>query len=217
MNIARIAQTRYTTKAFDFTKKIPADLIDQLRTVLRNSPSSINSQSWHFFVAASADAKARIAKAMHDPYAYNEPKVLNASHVIVLCARRTMDDSHLSAILAREEFDGRIATPEAIANRKKSCGYYINVHRAELKDESSWLERQVYIALGTLLLAAGALEIDACPIEGFHSNVLNKELGLREGGLHALVIVALGYRAADDVNAKLPKSRLPDDAIFTDL
>ncbi|MBV8261805.1 MAG: NAD(P)H nitroreductase, partial [Paraburkholderia sp.] len=61
------------------------------------------------------------------------------------------------------------------------------------------------------------LEIDACPMEGFDAKALDEELGLREQGLTALVVVGLGYRSADDFNAKLPKSRLPAASVFTDL
>lgn len=217
MDIANIARTRYTTKAFDPNRKIPEAVIDQLRTLLRNCPSSVNSQPWHFVIASTPEAKERITKATQQTFAYNEPKVRNASHVVVLCARKTLDDAHLQAVIAKENQDGRFATPEAMANQDKSRRFYVNLHQNELRDEGSWMERQVYLALGALLLGAGALEIDACPMEGFDAAALDKELGLNEKGLTSLVLVALGYRSGEDFNAKLPKSRLPEEAVITDL
>lgn len=217
MDIAHLAQSRYTTKAFDPEKKIPEPLIGQLRTLLRNCPSSVNSQPWHFVIAASPDGKARIAKATQGSFAYNEPKIRNASHVVVLCGRTRLDDAHLDAVLAQENRDGRFATPEAMANQNKSRRYYVNLHQNELRDERSWIERQVYLALGALLLGAGALNIDACPMEGFDTSALDAELGLAKQGLTGLVLVALGYRGTDDFNAKLPKSRLPEEAVITTL
>ena len=59
--------------------------------------------------------------------------------------------------------------------------------------------------------------IDATPMEGFDRNSINQEFGLSEKNLKASVIVALGYRSEHDFNANLPKSRLPDDVIFTRL
>ena len=47
--------------------------------------------------------------------------------------------------------------------------------------------------------------------------IINQEFGLAEKGLKASVIVALGYRSENDFNAKLPKSRLANDVIFTRL
>jgi nitroreductase / dihydropteridine reductase len=111
MNIAELATTRRTAKAFDPRKPIPAETVAQLRTLLRHSPSSINSQPWHFLFAASADAKERIARATPPPYAYNGPKILNAPLVVVLCTRTDIDDAHLEALLAQETRDGRFPTP----------------------------------------------------------------------------------------------------------
>jgi nitroreductase/dihydropteridine reductase len=36
-----------------------------------------------------------VAKATSAAYAFNEAKVLNASHVVVFCSRASIDDSHL--------------------------------------------------------------------------------------------------------------------------
>jgi nitroreductase/dihydropteridine reductase len=86
-----------------------------------------------------------------------------------------------------------------------------------LKDAQHWMEKQVYLALGTLLLGAAELEVDAVPMEGFNAKVLDEELGLREKGFTSVVLVSLGYSGADDFNAKLPKSRLAAETVFTDL
>jgi nitroreductase/dihydropteridine reductase len=215
MNIARIATTRYTTKAFDPTRKIDAALMEQLQTLLRFTPSSVNSQPWHFIIAASAEARAKIARATTGPYIANEAKVLNASHVVVLCARTSLDDAHLERVLEQEESDGRFPTAQGREMQIKGRGFYVNMHRNELHDPQQWMEKQVYIALGTLLLGAAALEVDATPIEGFDRAVLDEVLGLREQGLNSVVMAALGYRSADDFNAELPKSRLPADEVFT--
>ena len=166
MDISRISQTRHTAKAFDPNQKIPAETIEKLRILLRNAPSSVNSQPWHFLIASTPAGRARIAKATQGSFAYNEPKVRNASHVVVLCARKTLDDAHLSAVLGQEQVDGRFATPEAMATQDKSRRFYVGLHQTGLKDERYWIERQVYLALGTLLLGAGSLQIDACPMEG---------------------------------------------------
>jgi len=218
MDIARIALSRHTCKAYDPARKIPAEQIEQLKTLLRYSPSSINSQPWHFIIASSEEGKARIARAAQQGvYASNGPKILNASHVVVFCARTTMDDAHLADLLAQEDADGRYPTPEAKAAQSKGRSFYTGLHRYDLKDTQHWMEKQVYLALGSLLLGAAALEIDATPIEGFDARLLNEELGLREQGLTSVVLVALGYRSADDFNAKLPKSRFPVERVISEL
>lgn len=218
MDIARIALSRHTCKAYDPTRKIPTDQVEQIRTLLRNAPSSVNSQPWHFIIASSEEAKARIAKATQHPvYSANTPKILNASHVVVFCARTDFDESRVAAITDQEEADGRFPTPEAKAMQFKGRSYYVNLHRFDLRDTQHWMEKQVYLALGTLLLGAAALEIDATPIEGFDPRVLNEELGLRDKGMTSVVLAALGYRSGEDFNAKLPKSRFPAETVISEL
>ena len=89
------------------------------------------------------------------------------------------------------------------------------VNRNDLNDLQHWLEKQVYLNIGTVLLGAGVLKIDALPMEGIDINVLNKEFSLTEKGLTAVAAVALGYRTETDFNAATPKSRLPEEEIIT--
>lgn len=215
MNIAKIATSRYTTKAFDPHKHIGAALMAQLQVLLRYTPSSVNSQPWYFVIAASDEAKAKIACATTGPYSGNEQKVLNASHVVVLCSRTELEDTHLQRVLEQEEKDGRFRTLEAKETQIRGRSFYVNLHRTELQDTRQWMEKQVYIALGSLLLGAAALEIDATPIEGFDRAALDDTLGLSERGLTSVVLAALGYRSETDFNAVLPKSRLPVEEVFT--
>jgi nitroreductase / dihydropteridine reductase len=217
VNIAHYACTRRTTKAFDPTRSVPREKIEQLRELIRFSPSSVNSQPWHFVIASSAEGKDRIAAAAEGRYAYNKPKIQAASHLIVLCAREQMTPAHLDAILAQEERDERFIIPDARKSQQASRESYVDMHRYTLKDAQHWMEKQVYLALGTLLLGAAALEVDACPMEGFDAQVLDRELGLREKGFTSVVLVGLGYSADTDFKRKLPKSRLPAATIFTDI
>ncbi|BFO55201.1 MULTISPECIES: oxygen-insensitive NAD(P)H nitroreductase [Comamonadaceae] len=217
MNIANHARKRYSTKAFDPARKVPDEVIAELRELIRFSPSSVNSQPWHFVVASSDAARARIARAAQGRFAYNEPKILKASHVFVLCARTSIDDSHLAALLSQEDGDGRFVSADARNAQRNSRQGYVDTHRYELKDAQHWMEKQVYLALGTLLLGAATCDVDACPMEGFDAKVLDEELGLRAKGFTSIVLVALGYSGDGDFNRSLPKSRLGADVVFTDI
>jgi nitroreductase/dihydropteridine reductase len=217
IDLVRYARTRYAAKAYDPTRKIPEQQIEQLRTLMRLAPSSVNSQPWHFIVAASDAGKARIAKATHGPYAYNAPKILNASHVFVLCTRHTLSDAHIEAIIEQEVRDGRHPDEQARRTRRETLFSYADAHRYTRRDAQAWMEKQTYIALGILLLGAVQLELDATPIEGFDSAVLDRELSLPEQGFTSTVLVPLGYHGADDFNVALPKSRFPAEALFTNI
>ncbi|AUF96622.1 oxygen-insensitive NAD(P)H nitroreductase [Pseudomonas shirazensis] len=214
MDTVTLAKRRYTTKAYDASRRIPQATIDTLLEQLRHSPSSVNTQPWHFIVADSAEGKARIAKST-EAFAYNTAKIRDASHVLVFAARTEMPEAHLQALLEQEARDGRFHTEQAKAGQDLTRRSYVDLHRFDQKDLQHWMEKQTYLALGTALLGAAALELDATPIEGFDSKLLDAELGLRERGFTSVVLLSLGYRSADDFNAGLGKSRLPASSVFT--
>jgi len=215
MNLSRIALSRHTCKAYDPTRTIPSGQIDQLKTLLRYAPSSVNSQPWHFIIASTPEGKQRIARAASEgAYVANGAKILNASHVVVFCARTSLDDAYIADLLAQEAADGRLPSAEAREAQNKGRNHYARLHR-EAGDTQCWMEKQVYLALGTLLLGAAALDIDATPIEGFDPLKLDEVLGLHDQGLKSVVLAALGYRGKDDFNAALPKSRLPVESVIS--
>lgn len=216
MNISTAMQTRYATKIFDQNKPISDDHLAQLLNVLHLSPSSVNTQPWHFIVASSDEGKARVNQGATGPYAYNAPKVTACSHVIVMCSKIHMDDDYLVELLDQEEQDGRFTSnPDFKGTYHKVRSTFVDLHRFELKDTQHWMEKQVYLNLGALLTSAAALEIDALPMEGFDFPALDREFNLREQNLAPIAVVALGYRSDEDFNANLPKSRLPKAQIFT--
>lgn len=217
MDSLHTAKTRYTTKAYDANKKIPQAQLNKLLEILRFSPSSVNIQPWHFLIAESDAAKQRIAAGLTGAYVYNAAKVLNSSHTLVFCTRTDISPEYLEQLLQQDALSGRFKDDKAKQAQRDTRHGYVEYYRNELNNLNAWLENQTYLALGQLLFAAAMEGIDATPIEGFDRNSINQEFGLSEKNLKASVIVALGYRSEHDFNANLPKSRLPDDVIFTRL
>lgn len=217
MDTLATAKTRYATKAYDAEKKIPQAQFEKLLEILRFSPSSVNIQPWHFLVAESDQAKQRIASALTGNYVYNAAKVLNSSHTLVFCTRTDISAEYLEQLLQQDDASGRFKDETAKQGQRATRSGYVEFYRNELKNLPAWMENQTYLALGQLLFAVGLEGIDATPMEGFDRELINKEFGLTEKGLKASVIVALGYRSDSDFNAKLPKSRLPDEVVFTRL
>jgi nitroreductase/dihydropteridine reductase len=215
MDIVTAAKKRYSTKAYDPTRRVPEETMQRIYEVLRSSPSSVNSQPWHFIVASTSQGKARLIKGLHGSYSNNEAKVRDASHVILFCTRIDVDGSYLDRVLQQEERDGRFADDNARRGAAQVRLNFTNRHRFSTKDLPQWYEKQVYIALGNAMLASAALGVDSTPMEGFDSAALDAELSLNEKGLSSLVLLSLGYHADSDFNAKLPKSRLPPEQVFT--
>ena len=215
MDLLNISKTRYTTKAYDPSKKIPQQQFDRLIQILRLAPSSINIQPWHFFIIENDQAKQRISKSLVGKYAYNAPKILDSSHSILFCTKADITENHLTNLLNQDDQSGRFKDQTAKQAQQDARTGYVDFYRNEKGDIQRWAENQTFIALGQTLLDAGSEGIDATPIGGFDEQIISEELGLVEKGLIPSVLLALGYRSEQDFNAKLPKSRLNQDDIFT--
>lgn len=215
MTITQAVMQRYSTKSFDPAKKISDEVMNSIKTLLRYSPSSVNIQPWHFIIAASEEGKNRIAASTHPGFEFNTAKITDASHVVLLCAKTDVDEAYMNSVLEQEDKDGRYATPEHKAMNNSGRTFFVNLHKETLGDLPHWAAKQVFLNMGTLLLGASALGVDAVPMEGMDFNTLDTEFGLSAKGLTPVAVVSLGYRKEDDFNAALPKSRLPEAQIMT--
>ncbi len=217
MNLQETLNWRYTTKAYDTTKKIPASDMAQVRNLLRMSPSSVNLQPWHFIIAETKEGKERMAKGTQGFFSFNEPKVLDASAVVLFCSKVDADDAYYNYIADTEDKSGRFPNEDIKNGFLGAVKTFAGIHKYDLKDLQHWMEKQVYLNIGSFLLGVASLGIDATPMEGIDVKALDEEFGLREKGYTSLVAVSLGYRAASDFNStdKTPKSRLAESEIIT--
>ncbi len=78
--------------------------------------------------------------------------MLDASHVVVFCAKTAMDDAWLKLVVDQEDADGRFATPEAKAANDKGRKFFADMHRKDLHDDAEWMAKQVYLNVGNFLL-----------------------------------------------------------------
>ena len=215
MKIAELVRTRHTCKAYDPQRPLSEEQLAQLQAILRFSPSSVNSQPWHFFLVSSEAGKAKLVPALTE---HNMEKVRCAPLTVVIATKTELDDAHLQALLAQEELDGRFGgNEEAKKGADGARRYYVGLNSTTPQKQQEWMARQAYISLGFLLMGAATLGLDATPIEGFFPEKLDAALGLTELGLKSVVVASIGHRSAQDFNATLPKSRLPADQLITRL
>ncbi len=217
MNIKELLNWRYSTKEFSPTKKISSEDYEQVKALLQMSSSSTNLQPWHFIIADTEKGKKRIAKGTQGFYQFNEAKVMDASHVVVFCARTSADDKYMQHLLDVESNDGRYPNDEIKQMVYGARNIFADMHRYDYKDLQHWMEKQVYLNIGNFLLGVAAMGIDALPMEGLDMKAIDEEFNLRKKGFTAVSVVSIGYRTETDFNTpeKTPKSRLSQEEIFT--
>lgn len=190
---------RYATKQFDPTKKISQGTLDTLLEFLRLAPSAMGLQPWKFFIITNPEVRKQVQEVSH-----HQPQVVAASHLIVLARPLHIDAAHVDRHLANTA-DIRDVTVESMAEYRGSIMRLIQTTPPE--GLISWVNAQIYIALGFLLEAAALLGVDACPMEGFDKGKLDTVLKLADKGFASVVLCALGYRSDSDKYATMKKSR----------
>ena len=125
MSFLDLAKNRYTTKTYS-DKKIDTNKIEELKEILRLSPSSINCQPWHFTFVGNPEVKEKLAKVSF----VNEQKIREASHLVVF--------SVIDNLEKFEEFITNNLHPLAV-------DYYKNAIKSRGNEVVKyWLEKQVY-------------------------------------------------------------------------
>ncbi|MFT6205394.1 MAG: nitroreductase/dihydropteridine reductase [Spirosomataceae bacterium] len=195
MSFLQSMQHRYTTKEYDGSKKIDPQKIDDLKEILRLSPSSINSQPWKFTFVSDEETKKKLSTVSK----HNTDKLLNCDTVIIL--------SRIEDITLFEEQVKNELPPDRLE--------YYNAHLKSRPAEElrNWFGKQVYLALGILLSACAEMDIDSTPMEGIEGEKYDEILELN--GYKALVAVTIGHRTEDDFNqpSKKPKLRMALDKV----
>ncbi|WP_392565897.1 oxygen-insensitive NAD(P)H nitroreductase [Utexia brackfieldae] len=212
MNIVDISKRRYTAKHYDKTKKIASADLKQLLEVLRNSPSSVNSQPWHFVVVDNEKSANKILPAISD---FNHARIVDSSYTIIFCVKTSLDEQHLQNLLEQEDKDGRYANAKLKQEQDQGRHFFVNLNSATSEKLLEWESKQLYLALGNVLFAAAAIGIDSTAIEGFDNQKMDQILDLQKQGFKSVVVASFGYHAENDGNAHRPKSRLPQEQLFT--
>ena len=201
---------RYATKKFDPSKKLDAATWQALEEALILSPSSYGLQPWKFVVVQDPALRAQLREK-----AWGQSQVTDASHFVVFTHRTDLTEADIDRYLARIAEVRGVSLESQAGYRQMMVGNL--VQGAKHATIGDWAARQAYIALGNLMTSAAALGVDATPMEGLDPAEFDKLLGLEGTGYATVVACAVGYRAADDAYASLPKVRFAKEDLVVNL
>ena len=196
MNILELIQKRYSTKKYNADKAIPQEKIEDLKEILRLSPSSINIQPWKFTFVQNPEVKAKLASvSMH-----NTEKINQAQLLVIFSVADDLD-------AFQEIVDAELPPARRDWYNKMKA----SMPEAKLK---IWLSQQLYIALGVGLTASAALDLDSTAMEGIESDKYRDILKMTT--YKPLFAMAVGYASEDDFNRieVSPKSRRLQESVI---
>lgn len=200
---------RYATKKFDASKKISTEDLNTLKEAIRLSSSSYGLQPYKVIIVENPELRAKI-----QPAAWEQPQIVDASHLIVFANRTTINDTEIDSF-----FDKISKTREIPLEALSGYQGFMKGKINELSEDAQniWNSKQTYLALGNLLNAAAELKIDVTPMEGFDPAQVNEILGLNELGLNASLMATVGYRHEEDATQYQKKVRKSNEELFITL
>jgi len=199
---------RYATKAFYSSRILSEEELQLVLESLRLTASSYGLQPWKFIVVKDKTIRQKIKEA-----AWNQAQVSDASHLLVLTSLDDLSEGYVEDFI---EFTAkeRGIDPKNLADYRKMILGSLTQSKEKLQE---WMAKQVYIALGNLLTTCAVAGIDACPMEGFDRNAVDKILALDKKGLKSVVLCPIGFRSKDDKYSQLKKVRFAKKDVIVEV
>lgn len=209
MNLIEALHWRYATKRMN-GKEVPQQLVDEIIEAAHLAPTSSGLQPFEIISVSNPEMKREIQKV-----AYNQPQIVEGSHVLVFAAWDKYSDERIDNIFNHMNTERGLpssATDDYVKGLKAT---FANMTEEQ---QAAHAAKQAYIGFGMAIAAAAMLQVDATPMEGFVNSELDKLLGLDKKGLKSTTLLALGYRDADnDWLVNLKKVRHPKDNFLTEI
>ncbi len=200
MELIKNLNWRYAVKKYS-EESVSEEKIDQIIEAVNLSASSCGIQPYRLIVITNPEVRQRLAVGSFNA------QIHASSHLLVFAGLNKITSDYIVDYVTMMEQQRNLESG-ALNGLKDMLITYFSPQTPE--QNAIWSDKQAYIGLGTALIAAAELKVDATPMEGFDPKVFDDVLGLSERGLHASVIISLGYRdAANDGLASMPKVRLP--------
>jgi nitroreductase / dihydropteridine reductase len=201
---------RYAAKKIDATQAVSEDKVDFILEAIRLTATSSGLQPYQVIVVTNPELKAQIRTN-----AWDQSQVTDCSHLLVFAAwdNYTAERINMMFDLVNKE---RGLINEGWENYRQMLLNTYPPRDAETNYQHA--ARQAYIGLGTALIAAAEAKVDCTPMEGFDPSKVDEILGLSKLGLRSVILLPLGYRAAEgDWLVNLKKVRRAKDQFVIEM
>jgi len=214
--------------------EIPEEVREQILNAARHAPSSFNSQPYKFYWVRSAAEKAAVAKLC-----LGQKPAETASALVVAVA--DLESLSATAQGQLEWMRGSNFSEEKIRGYERNAkigrilfmpgpfGMFAAIKRALFRllnlwkvagmpplsrqDLFKWATKSTSLACQNLMIAAEALGMNTCPMEGFDGRRLSQYLGLSGRHQEIVMVIAIGKKAR--AHNEPPQWRRPLEATVT--
>ena len=201
MDIINSLKWRYATKKFDPSKKLSNKQVEILKNAFNLTATSFGLQPVKMIVIENKELQEKFVEL-----SYFQRQVADASHLLILCIDTNTTSEDINAYFDLEKETRNVSEATISKFREQLLQMYENKTIEEKQLSAIY---QTYIILGNLMTVCAVEKIDACPLEGFIPEKVDKLLNLKEKNLKSVLMLPVGYRADDDIMCEMKKVRKP--------
>ncbi|MDY6821939.1 MAG: nitroreductase family protein [Deferribacterota bacterium] len=187
-------KNRRSINYFDSEKKIDRNLLNELLELANLSPSSINLQPWEVIIVEKDENKKLLREC-----AFNQPKVEEASAVLIIIANPKAVEENIDRVLNNWVKIGNITSDK--------IDIYKNTAKKLYSDDYKSYKRSIFSVKNTsffamsIMISARFLGLETHPMDGFDEAKIKDTFNIDNYKIIPLLI-AIGYPAK---NIKLNK------------
>jgi len=184
MDVIQAIKERRSINYFEAGKELSDSRIKELLAIANLSPSSFNLQPWKVVVVKQPERKKILRQC-----AFNQPKVEEASAVLIMVADPTGVEENMDRMLDSWQALGYMK-PEMRETYKGMAG---NLYGAE-----DSLKRKIFAVKNTslfamnIMISAKGLGLETHPMDGFDEDCIKKEFNIPADKIIPMLI-AIGY------------------------
>lgn len=184
MELLQGIKERRSINFFDPAREISSDKINELLELANLSPSSMNLQPWEVMVVRDPKRKEALKKC-----AFNQPKVTDASAVLIISADPDAIEENADTVLNNWVELGYLKSGD-VENYKKMAGGLYGEKNSEARKFFA-LKNTAFFAMSVMIAARG-LGLETHPMDGFDQAAVKKEFGIPDNRIIPCLI-AVGY------------------------
>jgi len=184
MNIIEKLNWRYATKKFNAHHQLSDEQLSNVKEIIQLSPASFGLQPYKVLIVTDVEKRNALKEV-----SYGQTQITDASALLVFVKNKTVNEGDVDAFI-QNIVETRGVPKEMLAEYEGMMKYAVNSMDEATK--GTWVEKQIYLALGNLLTSLSTIGIDACPMEGFDKIKYNEILGLTD--TESVVICPIGQR-----------------------
>lgn len=209
MELINALNWRYATKKMN-GEKVADEKVQKIIEAAYLAPTSSGLQPFEIISISNEELRKKI-----QPVAYGQTQIVDGSHLLVFASWDKYTDERIDAMF--DHMNTERGLPLNTTDEYKN-GLKTQLFAMTEEQQAAHTGKQSYISLGTAIVAAALLQVDATPMEGFVHNELDDLLGLKEKGLKSQTILTLGYRATEgDWLQGMKKVRHPKEKFLTEI